>query len=104
MYAAVEFIAPARERLVIPRKAIHQGRVYVAAPVSDEYVEYRLEIRPVNNILKQGELAVIGKGLNEGEKIIVSDVIPVINGLPLTLFPAHDVEKQLMILSNGVAK
>jgi multidrug efflux pump subunit AcrA (membrane-fusion protein) len=30
MFAAVEFVAPAREMLVLPRKAIHQGRVYAA--------------------------------------------------------------------------
>ena len=81
MFAAVSFYAPARSLLVIPRKAVHEGRVYVARP------DNRLEIRPVDILYRQGEFVVLKGGLKKGEKIVISDVIPVIDGLPLKPLP-----------------
>ena len=95
MYVAVEFYAPARDMLVLPRKALHQGRVYVAT------ADNKLQIRPVNIIHKQGQLVVIGGGIDEGEKIIITDVIPVIEGLPLNPLQANEYEKQLAIDALG---
>ena len=94
MYVAVEFFAPPHLMFVLPRKAVHQGRVYIAK------ADDTLEIRPVNILYQQGLLVVVGGadgtgGLNEGEKIIVTDVIPVINGMPLKPTLARDVEVQL---------
>jgi hypothetical protein len=89
MYVAVEFAAPAQEMLVLPRKAIHQGRVYIARENNE------LEIREVNLLHKQGELVVIDQGIEEGEKIIITDVIPVIEGLPLKPIQASKYEAQL---------
>ncbi len=77
MYTAVTFLAPVREALVIPRKAIHEGRVYIARE------DNSLEIRPVEAAYRQGNFAVLKKGVAAGERLIISDVIPVINGLPL---------------------
>ena len=94
MYAAVEFVAPARQMLVIPRKAVHQGRVYVAME-NDSEPGYQLEIRTVNIVHKQGRLVVIDDGVTEGEKIIITDVIPVIDGLPLELVLAKEYENRL---------
>ena len=93
MFTAVEFFTPERELLVIPRKSIHQGRVYVANENN------QLEIRPVSVVHKQGQLVVINEGINEtikeGESIIITDVIPVINGLPLNPVQADDYQQQL---------
>ncbi|MCW8935559.1 MAG: HlyD family secretion protein [Gammaproteobacteria bacterium] len=94
MYAAVEFFSPARELLVLPRKAIHQGRVYVARE-NDSGTNYQLEIRPLNILHKQGKLVVVGDGVKEGDKIIITDVTPVINGMPLKLVMASEYEKQM---------
>ncbi len=41
LYVAVEFLGSPQKRIVIPRKAIHEGRVYL---VNDEN---KLEIKPV---------------------------------------------------------
>ncbi len=95
MYVAVEFYAPAREMIVLPRKALHQGRVYVAG------TDDKLQIRPVNILYKQEQLIVIGDGIKAGEKIIITDVIPVIEGLPITPLPASEYEKQLAIDALG---
>lgn len=95
MYVAVEFYAPAREMLVLPRKAVNQGRVYVAT------ANNKLEIRPVNILYKQGQLVVIDGGVKDGERVIITDVIPVIEGLPLNPLWAEDYEKQLAIDALG---
>ncbi len=89
MYVAVQFFAPAKKMLVVPRKAIHQGRVYIAKP------DNKLEIRAVNILHKQGQLVVINKGIKAGEKIIITDVIPVIEGLPLKPILASEYELQM---------
>ena len=95
MYTSVEFLTAARPMLVIPRKAIHQGRVYVATE------EQKLTIREVKIRSLQGELAVIASGLQAGEKIIITDVIPVIEGLPLKLIQATEYEQELQALAAG---
>ncbi len=94
MYAAVEIVAPARDTLVLPRKAIHQGRVYVATE-NDSGTGHQLEIRRVNIVNTQGRLVVIGDGVAEGEKIIVTDVVPVLDGLPLKLVSATAYAEEL---------
>lgn len=96
MYVSVEFLSPARPMLVLPRKSIHQGRVYIATD------DNTLNIRPVTILYKQGNMVVIDNrniedGIKEGEQVIVSDVIPVLEGLPLNPLLALDVEKQLAI-------
>ena len=77
MYTAVEFLTQSKPTLVIPRKAIHQGRVYVAM------TDNTLDIRPIEIAYSQGDLVVVKHGLNEGEQLITSDVIPVMQGLPI---------------------
>jgi len=89
MYTAVELYAPAREAIVLPRKAIHQGRVYIAK------ANNQLEIREVNILIRQGRLVILDGGVAEGEKVIITDVIPVINGLPLNPVEAIEYEKEM---------
>jgi len=95
MYVAVEFFAPPENMLILPRKAVHQGRVYVARE------DNTLEIRPVNILYKQGMLVVISGGLSEGERVVVTDVLPVIDGLPLKPIHAKAEEIQLAIDALG---
>ncbi len=103
MYASVEIFSPIRSALVIPRKALHEGRVYVA---TDDNL---LAIRPVTIQFIQGDLVVLGTeadiekgiGIREGEKIIISDVIPVMQDLPLKVIQANEYEKQLAINALG---
>ena len=89
MYTAVELYAPVREILVLPRKAIHEGRVYIAKDNN------QLEIREVTVLHKQGRLVILDGGVEEGEKVIITDVIPVINGLPLNPVEAVEYEKEM---------
>jgi len=95
MYTSVDIFSPAKPTLVIPRKAIHQDRVYVVTP------DNTLAIRPIKILFHQGELVVIAEhdqttGLKEGEHIIISDVIPVMDGMPLKPIVAIDYQQQLL--------
>ncbi|HEC05192.1 MAG TPA: HlyD family secretion protein [Thiothrix sp.] len=92
MYASVELLSPAKPTLVLPRKAIHQGRVYV---VSENKT---LLIQPVNILFQQGNQVVLDNYKNEhliGKQIIISEVVPVMEGLPLNIIEAKDYEKKL---------
>lgn len=89
MYTAVDLFAPTREAIVIPRRALHENRVYVAN------AENRLEIRELDIQLTQGELAVVRGGLDRGERLIVTDLIPVIENMPLEVTRVEAVEQQL---------
>ena len=96
MYTAVELYAPVQEILVLPRKAIHEGRVYIAK------ANNRLEIREVNILHKQGRLVILNGGVEEGEKVIITDVIPVINDLPLNPIPAVEYEEKMARDAQGL--
>ena len=89
MYTAVDIFAPAYPAMVVPRKAVHQGRVYIANN------ENRLEIRSIEVLLIQGELMVISSGIDQGERVIITDLIPVIEGMPLQVIPATEFEKEM---------
>jgi len=89
MYTAVDLYAPKHPAMVIPRKAIHQGRVYIAN--SDN----KLEIRSVDIQLLQGDLVVIRSGIEAGERVVITDLVPVIAGMPLQVSAADDYESAL---------
>jgi multidrug efflux pump subunit AcrA (membrane-fusion protein) len=95
MYVSVEFLSQAIDTLVIPRKALHENRVYV---VSDENT---LSIRPVQISHSQGQLVVIKGGLKEGDKIIISDLVPVIEGIKLELVELDEFQKEIAALALG---
>ncbi|MES9879176.1 MAG: HlyD family efflux transporter periplasmic adaptor subunit [Candidatus Sedimenticola sp. PURPLELP] len=59
---------PKGRPLVIPVSAIHNGKVYIANS------ENRLEIRQVKTAFKQGGAAIIAKGLEAGEWLVVSEL------------------------------
>ena len=89
MYTAVDLFAPVQTALVVPRKAIHEGRVYIAN------AEDRLVIRPVEIKLVQGDLVVIRSGIEIDERIIVTDLTPVIEDMPLQVSTVEQVEAEL---------
>ncbi|MCK5432177.1 MAG: HlyD family secretion protein [Gammaproteobacteria bacterium] len=95
MFTAVELHAPQREAIVIPRKAIHHGRVYVVSE------DKRLQIKAIEIQQQQGDLVVIRSGLQEGDQIIISDLVPVIEGMPLTPVVASEYEKALVRRASG---
>jgi membrane fusion protein, multidrug efflux system len=83
MFVEVELRGRATTPLaVVPRSALRAGHVHVVGP------DQRLEVRPVEVAFLQGEVAVIAAGLVAGEEVVVSDLVPAIEGLRLR--PTHD--------------
>ena len=95
MYMAVDVAAPAQPALVVPRRAVHQGRVYT---VDDDQ---RLEIRPVEIALIQNDLVVLAGGVAEGEQVIITDLVPVIAGMPLQTTHATDFQTAMKARAIG---
>lgn len=93
MYTAVDLYAPEYSAIVIPRSALHEGRVYLVN------AQQRLEIRPVQVLFQQGDLLVIEAGLNANEQLIINDLIPVIEGMPLLPEVDTSAESQLLQLA-----
>jgi RND family efflux transporter MFP subunit len=93
MYTAVDLYAPAIDALVIPRKAIHEGRVYLVG------AEQKLEIQAVEVLFTQGDFVLISEGLSVGDKVIVNDLIPVIKGMPLAPVTDQQYQDELKAVS-----
>lgn len=83
MYVEVEIRGPVQPgRLVIPRVAVHQrpgepARVYLAG-ADDRLMARAVELGP-----EQGDLVVIEAGLDPGERLVISDLIPAVEGMLL---------------------
>ncbi|WP_051311406.1 efflux RND transporter periplasmic adaptor subunit [Zooshikella ganghwensis] len=95
MYTEVEFIAPARERLIIPRTAIHQNKVYIVGENN------RLTIKLVIIAYHIGELSVIEQGIVDGDKVITTDLIPAVDGMVLQPTANSTLEKKVAALANA---
>ncbi len=96
MFTSVELLAPAQPTLVVPRKAVHQGRVYTVIYKNDKPV---LHIMPVHVLFQEGEMLVLDDKRDAeliGKQIIITDVIPVMEGLPLKTIEASDYKKKLL--------
>lgn len=63
--------------VAIPRSTIHKKHVYV---MNDEN---RLTIQPIKTLYNQGDLSIIKEGLEGGERLVLSDLIPAVNGMLL---------------------
>jgi len=80
---------PRPQSLVIPRFALHQGQIYIVT------ADNRLQIRPVDIELLQPEYAIIASGVSAGEQVVVSDLVPAIDGMLLK--PVVDERQQLQL-------
>lgn len=68
---------PRPNTLVIPRSALHEGQVYIMR------MDSRLEKRRVVTDIQGASYYSVSDGLRAGEKIVVSDLIPAIDGMLL---------------------
>ena len=80
LFVEVEIRAnPLAGQIVVPRAAVHDGKVYIADR------EDRLEVRPVRTGLSQAGLVIVDEGLAAGDRVVVSDLLPAIPGMKLRL-------------------
>lgn len=96
MYVQVYLTTRSREPLlVIPVAALHHNEVY---RVSDDD---KLERRPVSVAFEQNDLAVISGGLAPGDRIIVDDPIPALDGMAIKPWRDESLEQRLQAQARG---
>jgi RND family efflux transporter MFP subunit len=97
MFVEVELRGRATAPLaVIPRAALRANRVYVVGE------DQRLEARVVEVAFVQGAVAVIASGLSGGEQVVVSDLVPAMEGMRLV--PTHDDDLLLQVTREATGK
>jgi multidrug efflux pump subunit AcrA (membrane-fusion protein) len=82
------------QRIVVPRSAVRGGTVFIV----DE--ENRLRRRNVKLLFSQLDISVIEEGLEPGERIVVSDLIPAVDGMLLQIQIDEDLTRSLKAMSN----
>lgn len=96
MFVQATIAAPTPEPvLVVPASAIHQGEVYLA----DD--DDRLQRQPVTLAWQQGELAVVSDGLEAGDRLILDDLVPAIEGTLLNPSPDEKTRQWLQKRAAG---
>jgi multidrug efflux pump subunit AcrA (membrane-fusion protein) len=83
------------DSIVLPRSALHEGRLYFVDS------ENRLDIRAVTTGLSQGDIVVAREGVEPGDRIVVSDLIPAIAGMLLDPQPDAAVLETLKSAAAG---
>jgi RND family efflux transporter MFP subunit len=83
------------QRLVVPRSAVRDGQLYRV----DEH--QRLERRPVALLYSQGNISVVAEGLSAGDEIVVSDLVPAVDGMPLKPQRDQSLEAEIAAAARG---
>ncbi|ABK45677.1 efflux transporter, RND family, MFP subunit [Magnetococcus marinus MC-1] len=81
---------PQPNRVVLPRSALRGEVVYLVT------ADNRLQLQPVQVLFQQGNLTVIAQGLQGGERVVVSDLIPAVAGMALNPVMDEALSKQLL--------
>jgi multidrug efflux pump subunit AcrA (membrane-fusion protein) len=90
MYVEVELKGRALpDRFVVPRSAVHDKNVYICTP------ENRLEIRPVSAEFNMADMTVLSQGLEQGEILVLADLVPAVQGMLLKPVQAEEVLERL---------
>lgn len=72
--------APVEEAYQLPRSALHEDRfVWLATPKG------ALEIRAVDVVWRDAESVIVSGGVNEGERLILTNLSTPINGMKLRI-------------------
>lgn len=96
MYVEVELRGAVQPSvLVVPRSALHDGVVYVVDAGN------RLVRRPVALGLQQSDFAVVVAGIQAGERIVVSDLVPAVDGMLLEPREDTALREHLVTLATG---
>jgi RND family efflux transporter MFP subunit len=92
MFVEIEVrVHPRDDVLVVPRSAVHDGKAFLVSP------DNRLEVRDIEKGLSQGSIVVVSNGLEPGEQIVVSDLVPAIEGMLLEPQPDASAQEAVRI-------
>ena len=78
---------PQSNSIVIPRSSVRNGSTYVVNK------ENRLEVRTVQKLYDQKNQSIIAKGLEDGDLLVLTDLIPAVNGMLLK--PVNSADNNL---------
>jgi len=82
-----------KDRIVIPRSTVRDGKVYLV----DQ--EQRLKIQPVKLLFNQRQLSIVDQGIDQGQQVIVSDLIPAVEGMLLRPSVDEKIQQELSALT-----
>lgn len=82
-------------QVVVPAQAVRQGKVYVVGDDS------RLMIVPVTVAFTQGGFSVIAGGLEPGTALVVTDLIPAVEGMLLKPMDDQKTRMKLVVEATG---
>ena len=85
------------DRLVVPRAALRAGQVHLVGP------QDRLQISPVSVAFTQGPLAVIDSGIAPGDRVVLSDLVPAVEGMRLDPRPDESIRALMARAAQGDA-
>jgi hypothetical protein len=82
-------------RLVVPRAAIRDAQIYRVD------AEQRLQRQAVELLFSQGSISVIAEGLDADDEIVVSDLVPAVDGMPLKPQRDKNLEAEVAAAARG---
>ncbi len=83
------------DRIVLPRSAIHAGKVYLVD------AEQRLRTQQVKILFNQDSFSVIEEGVEAGQSIVVSDLVPAVEGMLLQTSKDDQLQAELEAAARG---
>jgi RND family efflux transporter MFP subunit len=83
------------QQLVVPRNAVRNGRVMLV----DE--QQRLAIVPITTLYSQDEISVIESGIEAGQQLVVTDLVPAVVGMRLQAQRDEALERELLDTAGG---
>jgi RND family efflux transporter MFP subunit len=83
------------QRVLVPRSAVRANTVYVA----DE--DNRLRRRAVKILFSQGDISVVEEGLEPGERVVVTDLVPAVDGMLLHVQFDEELNQSLKAHGTG---
>jgi RND family efflux transporter MFP subunit len=90
LYVRVKLVGrPQPGRVVVPTAALRNGRAYVLDDAQ------RLQVREVKLLFSQGGVSVVAAGLEGGERLVVSDLVPAVPGMRIDPVPDPQLEAAL---------
>jgi len=96
MYVEVRLCAPKRSpAIVVPRSAVRQGQLYVVGP------DDRLQVREALLSYEQDDFAVIRDGVAAGERVILTDIVPAVEGMRLAPQVDDEAKRALVRAAEG---
>jgi RND family efflux transporter MFP subunit len=86
---------PLAGTIPVPRSAVRDNALYLVDKAQ------RLQRQPVKVLFSQGVISVIGEGLEAGQQVVVSDLVPAVVGMRLAPKPDPDAAEEMLASIRG---